>query len=497
MNKNLIMLSGIPRSGSQVLASLLNQHPDIHATTTSPVIDLLDIVDKNWINVSAALTDRHPAQYGNIISGILSGAYQHIDESIVIDKNRLWPRFGPLMKSVLGHKPKIICTIRPIPEILSSFILLINKNSHKTTYIDQALIDLNLPINTKNRCKILWENYLIHPYTSLRIGYQSTDVDLCIVSYDEIVTQSQFVADKICNFIGISTFDVELSKLQAMNENDDFHGGLEGLHAVRSQMKRTSLRPEHVIGHDLTNFYTEMNLDFWSKPAPSGTKYLPTKSTPTTVKTNSPSTAEQSLPGDSLDYDLLYRATQSVAEVDGLICEIGVRRGGSLKYIIDAIESNTRSVSLRHIVALDPYGNIDYAATEQFTGKLDYTNQMKNEAIANLYRYVSEKNVNLVFFNLEDTEFFDKFEDGVPVYDQNKAVINHYALVFFDGPHDVASIREEIDFFLPRTNTGGVFVFDDVQSYPHQIIHEQLLSSGFELLEIGQQQRKISYTKIN
>jgi hypothetical protein len=305
------------------------------------------------------------------------------------------------------------------------------------------------------------------------------------------------VVGKICDFIGISSFSVELAQLQSMNENDDFHGGLDGLHTVRTHMQRTSPSPEQVIGHDLTRFYTDMNLDFWSKPPQSGSKYWHINSSQSPKKITQEITVDQSLPGDSLDYDLLYRATQSVGHVDGLICEIGVRRGGSLKHIIDAIDSSADQLPLRHIIALDPYGNIDYAATEDFTGKLDYTNQMKNSAISNLYKYVDEKNVNLIFFNLEDTEFFDKFKDGVPVYDQHKSIINEYALVFFDGPHDVASIRKEIDFFSTRINTGGVFVFDDVQSYPHQTIHQHLLSTGFKLLEIGQQQRKISYTKIS
>lgn len=265
MNKQFVMMSGLPRSGSSVLGSLLNQHPLIHASTTSPVIDLIGIIDDNWNNISASLANRHPDQYGNIINGMIAGAYHHIDKPVIIDKNRLWPRYGKLMTYALGSKPKIICTVRSIPEILSSYILLINRNSDKITFVDQDLIDNKLAINNKNRCRILWEKYINHPYTSFRIGYNSSDIDMYIVEYDQIVNDSQLTMNKICEFIGIESYQVDINNMQSMPENDDYHGGMTGLHDVRSVMKRISPLPEHVIGKELTKLYTDMKLDFWNK----------------------------------------------------------------------------------------------------------------------------------------------------------------------------------------------------------------------------------------
>lgn len=200
---------------------------------------------------------------------------------------------------------------------------------------------------------------------------------------------------------------------------------------------------------------------------------------------------EPYLEGDSLDYDVLYRAAQKSRTVEGLVCEIGTRRGGSLKFIIDAL-TNTN----KHILAVDPYGNIEYQATEDSFLRLDYTNDMKNETMPNLYNYVRGKGVNLVFFNLDDTEFMRRFSDGVPVYNQYKAVINQYSFVFYDGPHDVCSIMDEVLFFLPRSVQGTVYVFDDILTYPHKEVDSYLLKNGFELLEQGANNRKASYIKL-
>lgn len=265
MKKNFIMLSGIPRSGSQVLLSTLNQHPEIHATTTSPVVDMIEIINKDWPRISAALVNTAKEQYPNMISGMIDGAYQHINKQTIIDKNRLWPRHGKLMRSVLGAKPKIICTVRSIPDVLSSFILLIQKNNDQITYVDRELIDLKLPINNKNRCKLLWEKYLTHPYTSLRMGFNSPDIDIHLVNYSDIVYDTQNTVNKICDFIGIDTVTIDVNNLQSMDENDEFHGGLKGLHHVRRTMQKASPAPVDVIGHELTKYYTDMRLDFWNK----------------------------------------------------------------------------------------------------------------------------------------------------------------------------------------------------------------------------------------
>ena len=265
MMKNFIMLSGMPRSGSQVLSSMLNQHPEIHSTTTSPVADLLGIVGEQWPVISQALTDTHPDQFKNMLTGLVNGAYRHIDKSTIIDKNRLWPRYGELTSYMLGQRPKIICTVRNIPDILASYILLIEKNSHKITYIDQDLIDLKLPINNKNRCRVLWEKYMTHPYTSLRIGLNSGNADMLFVNYEDIVDNGQTTVNRICDFIGVDHYLLDADNLQRMDENDSYHGGLEGLHDVRSTLKKASPDPQQVIGKELTNLYKSMNLEFWRK----------------------------------------------------------------------------------------------------------------------------------------------------------------------------------------------------------------------------------------
>lgn len=196
---------------------------------------------------------------------------------------------------------------------------------------------------------------------------------------------------------------------------------------------------------------------------------------------------------DSYDYDVLFNAATSIKNVPGTICEIGTRRGGSLKFIIDGLLSVNDNN--RNVICIDPYGNIDYHMSDIRFEKSDYTNDMRNEAMSNIYTYVNNKPINVVFLCIEDTEFFNRFQDGFPFYQTNKTIVNQYALVFFDGPHDKASIIKEVEFFLPRTVIGSQFVFDDVSDYDHQAIDDILLQNNFK--EVKRTDRKISYVKVN
>lgn len=173
-----------------------------------------------------------------------------------------------------------------------------------------------------------------------------------------------------------------------------------------------------------------------------------------------------------------------------MTCEIGLRRGGGTKFIIDAIAANCPH---KVHVAVDPYGSIIYADKDNSHIRLDYTNDMRDESLPNVYAYAKLKRVNFIFINLEDTEFFSRYADGVPVYNEVKSIENEYSFVHFDGPHDVISLKTELQFFLPRTPKGGVYCFDDLKHYDHSKIEEIIFKAGFK--EVAKTGRKGLYVK--
>lgn len=193
-------------------------------------------------------------------------------------------------------------------------------------------------------------------------------------------------------------------------------------------------------------------------------------------------------------YIVLTNAVKQVGTSgpNGPSVEIGVRKGDS-SYII--MQTLKESGSPRVHIGIDPYGNIDYRDWETCVRKLDYTNDMRNKAMKNLWQWCTDNDYDFIYMPLEDTEFFKRFEDGVPVYNEVKTIVNEYSLVFYDGPHTTADVLREIEFFSKRTQVGGMWVFDDVQQYPHmEKVHPVILEYGFELVE--NDQIKASYKKV-
>ena len=216
---------------------------------------------------------------------------------------------------------------------------------------------------------------------------------------------------------------------------------------------------------------------------------------------------------DSQEYEVLINAAERVGTTEGAIVEIGTRRGGSARMIIDALV-NTNNTN-RSMFCIDPYGNIEIDCTnlnmsihypgtkvegnpesKEITSphRFDYTNNMRNRIIPSLYYYAYSNGLNFNFFCLEDTEFFNRYGDGVPVYDNKKTVLNKYAFVFFDGPHDNKALKTEVEFFESRTNVGSIFVMDDIWMYDHdKVVEEYLFPRGWEILE--KKSIKASYIK--
>lgn len=195
---------------------------------------------------------------------------------------------------------------------------------------------------------------------------------------------------------------------------------------------------------------------------------------------------------DSKEYEVLEDAARRIVNVPGLSLEIGVRTGGSTKKIMDVFMA-TGQADRTHI-GVDPYGNIEYTHYENVTGRIGYTNQMRNLTFQSLYEYCSKFNLDVRIILLEDTEFFKRFADGLPVYKDVKTIINQYALVFFDGPHCVESVKAEFDFFKDRVVAGSMLVFDDIDQYPHmEKLHNYILAFGFK--EVMKGIGKISYVK--
>ena len=180
--------------------------------------------------------------------------------------------------------------------------------------------------------------------------------------------------------------------------------------------------------------------------------------------------------GDSGEYEILYEACRTL-DNNLFTAEIGVRQGAGTKVILDSLKDKKHW----HI-GIDPYGNLNYEHYDkQESINCDYTNSMKLQLIKDIdYE-------NFTLFPMEDDEFMKRFHDGVPIYREEKQIINTYDLVHFDGPHKTADVIQEAILVGERSKPGTVFVFDDYKHFNMDSVLRIIVNEfNFMLLKKGE-----------
>lgn len=208
-------------------------------------------------------------------------------------------------------------------------------------------------------------------------------------------------------------------------------------------------------------------------------------------------TTNKDIEGDAPleSYDLIKRYAKTIKGVEGLTCEIGVRMGLGSKSIIEGCLENDDK---RTHLCIDPYGNI--VTDNPIYGvprRHDHTNERKFKCMMALGTFAFENKYNVLFLPFEDSEFYNRFADGVPVYIEEKQVINKYALVHIDGAHNYNAVAVAAKFFIARMDVNSIIIFDNCDHYNHSSIeHDILYPAGYSIIEDFKGCHKRFYRKV-
>jgi sulfotransferase len=227
--EKFIALSGLPRSGSTLLSSILSQNPDIHAEGNSAVCQLMwDNQQSCRIACSEQLgaTNRLNTEH-DIVSNIPHIYYKDIISKVVFDKCRSWtiPENLELLNKSFDYRPKVVVLLRPMVEIVKSFILLCNENNRKVS--ERSLLEnLSEPI--------------MRSFQGVRWAKEQKDNQFIFIQYDELVNNTKSIIDSIYNFCDIEPFNHHFDVITNKFPEDDKFYGLIGQHDIRQVIsKRT------------------------------------------------------------------------------------------------------------------------------------------------------------------------------------------------------------------------------------------------------------------
>ena len=225
--KKIYFLSGLPRSGSTVLAAILSQNPNIHATSTSNLLDTLVGTLRAWADslTTKAQTDqkKEEEKIQNVLNNICKTQYDDIDKSIILDKARGWADDTNMrtMSKVLGHKPKIIATVRNVEDCAASFVRVA-----KPKDLDYFLLKDDLI------------KHLKESYQTFEKGYSFAPECFLIVDYDNLMNNPQKELKRVHEFLELPDFEYDLNAIDGTNlqEKDEEVWEVKGLHDVKPKL---------------------------------------------------------------------------------------------------------------------------------------------------------------------------------------------------------------------------------------------------------------------
>ena len=270
LQKNYYFMAGLPRAGSTMLSSILNQNPRIYSGPSSPVLSTMFVIENHLLQDELFHGYPKPEQGHAIISNIINQFYDDVKKPVVVDKNRAWVARVPYIEQYIGQKAKIICPVRDIDEILTSMITMIRRNPYKEgqpriNFIDEQLVKLNIPISDKNRCEYIAgpDGILGQSLNAIMEGLnQGFGNRFHFVEYKDLVNKPKETMDKLYEFIGEEPFEHQFTNLKNQNREGDINTyGLSDMHEVRPVLKSTSKDPKKVLPKEILERCEGM--DFW------------------------------------------------------------------------------------------------------------------------------------------------------------------------------------------------------------------------------------------
>ena len=258
MTKTFHFISGLPRSGSTLLAAILRQNPRFHAGMSSPVASLFEGIISQVSAGSELSTMVTPGQRATILKGLFDSYYGERREEVIFDTNRSWTAQLPALMQLFPDA-KLICTVRNVAWVLDSLERQYRANTFENTLLFNTAAE-RATVYTRVDALASSNRLVGFAYQALREACWSEHADrLVMVDYDLLSAAPREVIRLLYQFLGEPDFEHDFDNVDYDAPEFDNQLGLSGLHRVRRrvepQRRRTILPP------DLFERYA--NMSFW------------------------------------------------------------------------------------------------------------------------------------------------------------------------------------------------------------------------------------------
>ncbi len=261
MQNGIHFISGLPRSGSTLLAGILRQNPRFHAAMTGPVGSMYMALESAMSrrNETAVFIDE--TQRRDVLKGIFSSYYSRIHtEKVVFDTNRLWCAKLPAITQLFPDA-RIVCCVRDLSWVMDSIERLVRKNAFELS--GMFGFEPGSTVYTRLNQIARSDGMVGYALDALREGFFSEQAPrLILVEYQALTRAPRSTMEHLYSLLGEPWFDHDFENVDYDAEFFDMALGTPGLHRVRRTVEW--VERETVLPPDL--FQRFMNDAFWRVP---------------------------------------------------------------------------------------------------------------------------------------------------------------------------------------------------------------------------------------
>ncbi len=242
MNQAIHFISGLPRSGSTLLANLLAQNPRFHATATSGILEILFMVRNGWDKIVEfrAATDRAEAEADKlrVLRGILRSYHDERGRPVVLDKSRSWLAHLELAEVLLGRPAKVLVPVRDLRDVLASFERLWRGSAATGQVAQEANHYMDFQ-TVEGRCDVWMRRdqpvglALGRIRDALHRGFADR---IHFVRFEDLTRSPGPTLRAAYDFLGEAPFAHDFDRVDQVTAEDDRVFGFADLHTIRARV---------------------------------------------------------------------------------------------------------------------------------------------------------------------------------------------------------------------------------------------------------------------
>ena len=250
--------SSLPRAGSTLLQNILAQNPDIYATPTSGVLELVFAARSNYTNspeFKAQDSETMKKGFQAFCNEGMKGYYEAItDKKYVVDKSRGWGIHYDFLKFITDEEPKVICMVRDLRDIFASMENNFRKNPDKQfEFLDWSKMQ---GTTVPKRIDIWAQNAPVGMAIErlaevIRLGISDK---MLFVKFEDLCLYPDTQLIRIYEYLGIPYFKHDFDNIEQVTKEDDEVYGAFGDHVIRTKLEPIPSRAKQLLGKDVTDW---------------------------------------------------------------------------------------------------------------------------------------------------------------------------------------------------------------------------------------------------